>query len=179
MTFHSKFARFPFKSRLNHKCGDGCKEPKWGTKIMRTSKRAVLHHAHKTVTMHSNNNTVVHSFMVFNPKSSRLKLAESPLSQHLQLSEIAPLVDCFYWDMFLINLEHPAHRCKEECVCEACRNTTVSMERVCSLSSPDSSLSTSSFVSNSLQSSPSVSPCKRPNRLASTQTIQTSRTASV
>uniref|UniRef100_A0A672ZXL8 non-specific serine/threonine protein kinase n=1 Tax=Sphaeramia orbicularis TaxID=375764 RepID=A0A672ZXL8_9TELE len=57
-------------------------------------------------------------------------------------------------------------RCKEECVCEACRNTTVSMERVCSLSSPDSSLSTSSFASNSLQSSPSVSPCKRPNSMS-------------
>uniref|UniRef100_A0A8C7WM18 non-specific serine/threonine protein kinase n=1 Tax=Oryzias sinensis TaxID=183150 RepID=A0A8C7WM18_9TELE len=57
-------------------------------------------------------------------------------------------------------------RCKEECVCEACRNTSVSMERVCSLSSPDSSLSTSSFASNSLQSSPSVSPCKRPNSMS-------------
>ncbi|XP_051238033.1 homeodomain-interacting protein kinase 3 isoform X1 [Dicentrarchus labrax] len=56
--------------------------------------------------------------------------------------------------------------CKEECVCEACRNTSVSMERVCSLSSPDSSLSTSSFASNSLQSSPSVSPCKRPNSMS-------------
>uniref|UniRef100_A0A671UHN6 non-specific serine/threonine protein kinase n=1 Tax=Sparus aurata TaxID=8175 RepID=A0A671UHN6_SPAAU len=59
--------------------------------------------------------------------------------------------------------EHP--RC-QECVCEACRNTSVSMERVCSLSSPDSSLSTSSFASNSLQSSPSVSPCKRPNSMS-------------
>ncbi|XP_029992007.1 homeodomain-interacting protein kinase 3-like isoform X2 [Sphaeramia orbicularis] len=58
------------------------------------------------------------------------------------------------------------NECKEECVCEACRNTTVSMERVCSLSSPDSSLSTSSFASNSLQSSPSVSPCKRPNSMS-------------
>ncbi|XP_034094550.1 homeodomain-interacting protein kinase 3-like isoform X3 [Gymnodraco acuticeps] len=56
--------------------------------------------------------------------------------------------------------------CKEECVCEACRNTSVSMERVCSLSSPDSSLSTSSFASNSLQSSPSISPCKRPNSMS-------------
>ncbi|XP_075997922.1 homeodomain-interacting protein kinase 3a isoform X2 [Genypterus blacodes] len=56
--------------------------------------------------------------------------------------------------------------CKEECVCEACRNTTVSMERVCSLSSPDSSLSTGSYASNSLQSSPSVSPCKRPNSMS-------------
>ncbi|XP_037833998.1 homeodomain-interacting protein kinase 3a isoform X2 [Kryptolebias marmoratus] len=57
-------------------------------------------------------------------------------------------------------------QCKDECVCEACRNTSVSMERVCSLSSPDSSLSTSSFVSNSLQSSPSASPCKRPNSMS-------------
>ncbi|XP_037307520.2 homeodomain-interacting protein kinase 3a isoform X2 [Pungitius pungitius] len=56
--------------------------------------------------------------------------------------------------------------CKEECVCEACRHTSVSMERVCSLSSPDSSLSTSSFASNSLQSSPSLSPCKRPNSMS-------------
>ncbi|XP_031731512.1 homeodomain-interacting protein kinase 3-like isoform X1 [Anarrhichthys ocellatus] len=58
--------------------------------------------------------------------------------------------------------------CKEECVCEACGNTSVSMERVCSLSSPDSSLSTStsSFASNSLQSSPSLSPCKRPNSMS-------------
>ncbi|XP_008296843.1 homeodomain-interacting protein kinase 3-like isoform X2 [Stegastes partitus] len=58
------------------------------------------------------------------------------------------------------------NECKEECVCEACRNTSVSMERVCSLSSPDSSLSTSSFASNSLQSSPSVSPCKRSNSMS-------------
>ncbi|XP_028264068.1 homeodomain-interacting protein kinase 3-like isoform X2 [Parambassis ranga] len=58
------------------------------------------------------------------------------------------------------------NECKEECVCEACRDTSVSMERVCSLSSPDSSLSTSSFASNSLQSSPSVSPCKRPNSMS-------------
>ncbi|XP_038563115.1 homeodomain-interacting protein kinase 3-like isoform X2 [Micropterus salmoides] len=56
--------------------------------------------------------------------------------------------------------------CKDECACEACRHTSVSMERVCSLSSPDSSLSTSSFASNSLQSSPSVSPCKRPNSMS-------------
>ncbi|KAK2918223.1 homeodomain-interacting protein kinase 3-like isoform X2 [Channa argus] len=56
--------------------------------------------------------------------------------------------------------------CKEECVCEACRNTSLSMERVCSLSSPDSSLSTTSYASNSLQSSPSVSPCKRPNSMS-------------
>ncbi|CAL8358489.1 unnamed protein product [Lota lota] len=55
--------------------------------------------------------------------------------------------------------------CKGECACEACRNTSVSMERVCSFSSPDSSLSTDSSASNSPQSSPSISPCKRPNRL--------------
>uniref|UniRef100_A0A8D3B0E8 non-specific serine/threonine protein kinase n=1 Tax=Scophthalmus maximus TaxID=52904 RepID=A0A8D3B0E8_SCOMX len=58
-------------------------------------------------------------------------------------------------------------RCRlKECLCEACRNTSVSMERVCSLSSPDSSLSTNSFASNSLHSSPSVSPCKRPNSMS-------------
>ncbi|XP_075898992.1 homeodomain-interacting protein kinase 3-like [Nelusetta ayraudi] len=64
--------------------------------------------------------------------------------------------------------EEDAHLrgCKAECACEACRNTSVSMERVCSLSSPESSLSTSSFASNSLQSSPSVSPCKRPNSMS-------------
>uniref|UniRef100_A0AAV2L372 non-specific serine/threonine protein kinase n=1 Tax=Knipowitschia caucasica TaxID=637954 RepID=A0AAV2L372_KNICA len=56
--------------------------------------------------------------------------------------------------------------CKEECACEACRSTSLSMERVCSLSSPESSLSTSSFASNSVQSSPSASPCKRPNSMS-------------
>ncbi|XP_061533338.1 homeodomain-interacting protein kinase 3a isoform X2 [Phycodurus eques] len=56
--------------------------------------------------------------------------------------------------------------CKEQCACEVCRNTSVTMERVCSLSSPDSSLSTSSFASNSLHSSPSTSPCKRPNSMS-------------
>ncbi|XP_077423873.1 homeodomain-interacting protein kinase 3a isoform X2 [Vanacampus margaritifer] len=55
---------------------------------------------------------------------------------------------------------------KEQCVCEVCRNSSVTMERVCSLSSPDSSLSTSSFASNSLHSSPSASPCKRPNSMS-------------
>ncbi|XP_077599718.1 homeodomain-interacting protein kinase 3a [Stigmatopora nigra] len=57
---------------------------------------------------------------------------------------------------------------KEQCcLCEICRkNTSVTMERVCSLSSPDSSLSTSSFASNSLHSSPSVSPFKRPNSMS-------------
>ncbi|KAM9754306.1 LOW QUALITY PROTEIN: homeodomain-interacting protein kinase 3-like [Menidia menidia] len=59
-----------------------------------------------------------------------------------------------------------AARCKDECVCEACGDASVSMGRVCSLSSPDSSLSTSSFASNSLQSSPSASPCKRPNSMS-------------
>lgn len=52
-----------------------------------------------------------------------------------------------------------AHRCKGSADCEACQST-VSMERVCSLSSPDSTLSTSS--SASAQSS--TSPCKHPNR---------------
>uniref|UniRef100_A0AAQ5YTD7 non-specific serine/threonine protein kinase n=1 Tax=Amphiprion ocellaris TaxID=80972 RepID=A0AAQ5YTD7_AMPOC len=66
----------------------------------------------------------------------------------------------------LVNPSCRVLRCKEECECEACRNTSMSMERVCSLSSPDSSLSTSSFASNSLQSSPSVSPCKRPNSMS-------------
>ncbi|XP_049580330.1 homeodomain-interacting protein kinase 3a [Syngnathus scovelli] len=56
--------------------------------------------------------------------------------------------------------------CKEDCVCEVCRNTSVTMERVCSLSSPDSSLSTSSFASNSLPSSPSASPRKRLNSMS-------------
>lgn len=51
------------------------------------------------------------------------------------------------------------HRCKGSADCEACQST-VSMERVCSLSSPDSTLSTSS--SASAQSS--TSPCKHPNR---------------
>uniref|UniRef100_A0A8L0DRB3 non-specific serine/threonine protein kinase n=1 Tax=Oncorhynchus mykiss TaxID=8022 RepID=A0A8L0DRB3_ONCMY len=51
------------------------------------------------------------------------------------------------------------NRCKGNAECEACQST-VSMERVCSLSSPDSTLSTSS--SASAQSS--TSPCKRPNR---------------
>lgn len=59
---------------------------------------------------------------------------------------------------------HLASGCEKECVCEVCRNTAVSMVRVCSLSSPESSLSTSSLASKSVQSSPSLSPCKRPNR---------------
>nr|XP_057932692.1 homeodomain-interacting protein kinase 3-like [Doryrhamphus excisus] len=57
-------------------------------------------------------------------------------------------------------------KCGEQCVCEVCRNTSVTMERVCSLSSPDSSLSTSSFASNSVHSSPSASPCKRHNSMS-------------
>lgn len=58
------------------------------------------------------------------------------------------------------NKHHLSHgRCKGSPECEACQST-LNMERVCSLSSPDSSLSTSS--SASLQSS--ASPCKRPNR---------------
>uniref|UniRef100_A0A4W4DSJ0 non-specific serine/threonine protein kinase n=1 Tax=Electrophorus electricus TaxID=8005 RepID=A0A4W4DSJ0_ELEEL len=51
--------------------------------------------------------------------------------------------------------------CKGSPECEACQNT-LNMERVCSLSSPDSSLSTSS--SASVQSS--TSPCKRPNSMS-------------
>nr|XP_061825793.1 homeodomain-interacting protein kinase 3-like isoform X1 [Nerophis lumbriciformis] len=57
-------------------------------------------------------------------------------------------------------------KCGEQCVCEVCRNTSVTMERVCSLSSPDSSLSTSSFASNSVHSSPSASPCKTHNSMS-------------
>uniref|UniRef100_A0A674AUA1 non-specific serine/threonine protein kinase n=1 Tax=Salmo trutta TaxID=8032 RepID=A0A674AUA1_SALTR len=53
------------------------------------------------------------------------------------------------------------NRCKGSAECEACQST-VSMERVCSLSSPDSTLSTSS--SASAQSS--TSPCKRPNSMS-------------
>ncbi|XP_074469654.1 homeodomain-interacting protein kinase 3 isoform X1 [Sebastes fasciatus] len=51
--------------------------------------------------------------------------------------------------------------CKGSADCEACQST-VSMERVCSLSSPDSTLSTSS--SASAQSS--TSPCKHPNSMS-------------
>ncbi|XP_053742425.1 homeodomain-interacting protein kinase 3-like isoform X2 [Synchiropus splendidus] len=51
-------------------------------------------------------------------------------------------------------------QCQEKCVCETC-SASVAMERVCSLSSPDSSLSTAS-----LQSSPSLSPCKRLNSMS-------------
>ncbi|KAI7802898.1 homeodomain-interacting protein kinase 3, partial [Triplophysa rosa] len=51
--------------------------------------------------------------------------------------------------------------CKGSPECEACQST-LHMERVCSLSSPDSTLSTSS--STSQQSS--TSPCKRPNSMS-------------
>ncbi|MGH0154909.1 UNVERIFIED_CONTAM: hypothetical protein FKN15_037550 [Acipenser sinensis] len=53
------------------------------------------------------------------------------------------------------------NRCKGSPDCEACQST-LNIDRVCSLSSPDSTLSTSS--SNSAQSSPS--PCKRPNSMS-------------
>ncbi|XP_053362151.1 homeodomain-interacting protein kinase 3a isoform X1 [Clarias gariepinus] len=54
-----------------------------------------------------------------------------------------------------------SNTCKGSPDCEACKGS-LNMERVCSLSSPDSSLSTSS--SASAQSSPS--PCKRPNSMS-------------
>ncbi|XP_023672680.1 homeodomain-interacting protein kinase 3a isoform X1 [Paramormyrops kingsleyae] len=56
---------------------------------------------------------------------------------------------------------HSLGECKGSPDCEACQST-LNMERVCSLSSPDSTLSTSS--SASVQSSPS--PCKRPNSMS-------------
>uniref|UniRef100_A0A8D2ZK27 non-specific serine/threonine protein kinase n=1 Tax=Scophthalmus maximus TaxID=52904 RepID=A0A8D2ZK27_SCOMX len=56
---------------------------------------------------------------------------------------------------------HSVGECKGSADCEACQST-VSMERVCSLSSPDSTLSTSS--SASAQSS--ASPCKHPNSMS-------------
>uniref|UniRef100_A0A671VGY1 non-specific serine/threonine protein kinase n=1 Tax=Sparus aurata TaxID=8175 RepID=A0A671VGY1_SPAAU len=56
---------------------------------------------------------------------------------------------------------HSMGECKGSADCEACQST-VSMERVCSLSSPDSTLSTSS--SASAQSS--TSPCKHPNSMS-------------
>ncbi|XP_061622022.1 homeodomain-interacting protein kinase 3 isoform X2 [Phyllopteryx taeniolatus] len=55
---------------------------------------------------------------------------------------------------------HAMGECKGSADCEACQST-VNMERVCSLSSPDSTLSTSS--SASVQSS--TSPCKHPNSM--------------
>uniref|UniRef100_A0A8C8EU15 non-specific serine/threonine protein kinase n=1 Tax=Oncorhynchus tshawytscha TaxID=74940 RepID=A0A8C8EU15_ONCTS len=57
--------------------------------------------------------------------------------------------------------EDSSCRCKGGSDCEACKGS-LNMERVCSLSSPDSTLSTSS--SASVQSSPS--PCKRPNSMS-------------
>ncbi|XP_053120505.1 homeodomain-interacting protein kinase 3 [Hemicordylus capensis] len=54
---------------------------------------------------------------------------------------------------------HSFAECKGNLDCEACQST-LNIDRVCSLSSPDSTLSTSS----SGQSSPS--PCKRPNSLS-------------
>ncbi|XP_030622680.1 homeodomain-interacting protein kinase 3 [Chanos chanos] len=56
---------------------------------------------------------------------------------------------------------HSLGECKGSPECEACQST-LNMERVCSLSSPDSTLSTSS--SASVQSS--ASPCKRPNSMS-------------
>uniref|UniRef100_A0A672QJD0 non-specific serine/threonine protein kinase n=1 Tax=Sinocyclocheilus grahami TaxID=75366 RepID=A0A672QJD0_SINGR len=53
------------------------------------------------------------------------------------------------------------NKCKDSPECEACTGS-LNMERACSLSSPDSSLSTSS--SASAQSSPS--PCKRPSSIS-------------
>ncbi|XP_075693891.1 homeodomain-interacting protein kinase 3 [Rhinoderma darwinii] len=54
---------------------------------------------------------------------------------------------------------HSLRACKGSLDCEACQST-LNIDRVCSLSSPDSTLSTSS----SGQSSPS--PCKRPNSMS-------------
>ncbi|KAM4617524.1 homeodomain-interacting protein kinase 3 [Discoglossus pictus] len=54
---------------------------------------------------------------------------------------------------------HSLRNCKGSLDCEACQST-LNIDRVCSLSSPDSTLSTSS----SGQSSPS--PCKRPNSMS-------------
>ncbi|XP_032894696.1 homeodomain-interacting protein kinase 3 isoform X2 [Amblyraja radiata] len=56
---------------------------------------------------------------------------------------------------------HSPGDCKGSLDCEACQST-LNIDRVCSLSSPDSTLSTSS--SNSAHSSPS--PCKRPNSMS-------------
>ncbi|KAM8928919.1 homeodomain-interacting protein kinase 3 isoform 5-T6 [Lycaon pictus] len=54
---------------------------------------------------------------------------------------------------------HSLRECKDSLDCEACQST-LNIDRMCSLSSPDSTLSTSS----SGQSSPS--PCKRPNSMS-------------
>ncbi|XP_030340844.1 homeodomain-interacting protein kinase 3 isoform X3 [Strigops habroptila] len=58
-----------------------------------------------------------------------------------------------------IGRTHSLRECKGSLDCEACQNT-LNIDRVCSLSSPDSTLSTSS----SEQSSPS--PCKRSNSMS-------------
>ncbi|XP_066494364.1 homeodomain-interacting protein kinase 3 isoform X2 [Tiliqua scincoides] len=58
-----------------------------------------------------------------------------------------------------LSQRHSLAECKGSLDCEACQST-LNMDRVCSLSSPDSTLSTSS----SGQSSPS--PCKRPNSMS-------------
>ncbi|KAL1007718.1 hypothetical protein UPYG_G00090660 [Umbra pygmaea] len=56
---------------------------------------------------------------------------------------------------------HSLAECKGSAACEACQST-VSMERVCSLSSPGSTLSTSSSAS----AHSSSSPCKHPNSMS-------------
>ncbi|XP_056881592.1 homeodomain-interacting protein kinase 3 isoform X4 [Takifugu flavidus] len=56
---------------------------------------------------------------------------------------------------------HSMGECKGSADCEACQST-VSMERVCSLSSPESTLSTSSSAS----AHSSSSPCKHPNSMS-------------
>ncbi|KAJ7994712.1 hypothetical protein DPEC_G00252330 [Dallia pectoralis] len=56
---------------------------------------------------------------------------------------------------------HSLGECKGSADCLACQNT-VTMERVCSLSSPDSTLSTSSSASAHSRNSP----CKRPNSMS-------------
>ncbi|KAJ6665145.1 hypothetical protein lerEdw1_005376 [Lerista edwardsae] len=58
-----------------------------------------------------------------------------------------------------LSQRHSLAECKGSLDCEACQST-LNIDRVCSLSSPDSTLSTSS----SGQSSPS--PCKRPNSMS-------------
>ncbi|KFQ59227.1 Homeodomain-interacting protein kinase 3, partial [Pelecanus crispus] len=67
-----------------------------------------------------------------------------------------------------IGRTHSLRECKGSLDCEACQNT-LNIDRVCSLSSPDSTLSTSS----SGQSSPS--PCKRSNSKKKDPSIQQTR----
>ncbi|KFV05989.1 Homeodomain-interacting protein kinase 3, partial [Pterocles gutturalis] len=67
-----------------------------------------------------------------------------------------------------IGRTHSLRECKGSLDCEACQNT-LNIDRVCSLSSPDSTLSTSS----SGQSSPS--PCKRSNSKKKDPSIQQAR----